>query len=117
MCFFGLFHGLGFANVLAPLGLSGAVEVRRCWVLTSALELGQLALILAVFPLLFLLRKWSGYRPLVLQAGSVALLLVASFWFFERTIDIPFLSADTFKFAATEIRVPAAEAVAPGSHG
>jgi hypothetical protein len=96
---FGLFHGLGFANVLAPLGVSGPSRTAALLGFNVGVELGQLVIILAVFPLLFLLRNWSGYRSWVLLLGSVVLLLLSSYWFIERTVDVPFLSADMFKSA------------------
>lgn len=97
---FGLFHGLGFASVLEPLGVSGGSKTAALLGFNVGVELGQLAIILIVFPLLFLLRNWVGYRPLVLKGGSIALILVSSFWFVERTIDVPFVSAKTFGLAA-----------------
>ena len=97
---FGLFHGLGFANVLAPLGGGGGNRVSALLGFNVGVELGQLVIILAVFPLLYLLRNWVGYRRVMMQAGSAALIAVSSFWFVERTVDIPFLSADTFASTA-----------------
>ena len=94
---FGLFHGLGFASVLEPLGVSGASKSAALVGFNVGVEIGQLAIIIVVFPVLFLLREWKGYKPLALQLGSVALMLVSIFWFVERTIDVPFISADTFK--------------------
>ncbi len=97
---FGLFHGLGFASVLEPLGVSGGSKTAALLGFNVGVELGQLAIILVVFPLLFFLRNWVGYRPLVLKGGSIALILVSSFWFVERTIDVPFVSAKTFGLAS-----------------
>jgi hypothetical protein len=97
---FGLFHGLGFASVLEPLGVSGGSKTAALLGFNVGVELGQLAIILVVFPLLFVLRNWGGYRPLILKGGSIALILVSSFWFVERTIDVPFISAKTFGLAS-----------------
>ena len=96
---FGLFHGLGFANVLAPLGGGGGNRVAALLGFNVGVEIGQLAIILAVFPVLYLIRNWAGYRRVVLQTASAALVAVSCFWFIERTVDVPFLSSDTFNFA------------------
>ena len=98
---FGLFHGLGFANVLAPLGGGGGNRIAALLGFNVGVELGQLVIILAVFPLLYWIRDWAGYRRVVLQTASVALIAISCFWFVERTVDIPFLSAKTFGLAST----------------
>ena len=51
------------------------------------LEQGQLLLVLAVVPLLFVLRRRSAYVPLVLRAGSSLALLMAGVWLVERSTD------------------------------
>jgi hypothetical protein len=109
---FGLFHGLGFANVLAPLGGGGGNQVAALLGFNVGVEIGQLAIILAVFPLLYWLRNWGGYRRVVLQTASAALVAISCFWFIERTIDVPFLSSETLKFAysAAVVSDPAAAA-------
>ena len=61
---FGLFHGLGFANVLAPLGLDPARKAIGLLAFNIGVELGQIAIVLVVFPVLFMLRGLFFYRPL-----------------------------------------------------
>lgn len=82
---FGLFHGFGFANVLEPLGLDPARKALGLVAFNIGVELGQLAIVLVVFPILFLVRKHPAYRPIALQLGSIALIAIALFWFWERT--------------------------------
>lgn len=103
---FGLFHGLGFANVLAPLGGGGGNRVSALLGFNVGVEIGQLVIILVVFPLLYWLRNWVGYRRLVLQTASVALIAISCYWFVERTVDIPFLSADMFASTASASSLP-----------
>ena len=86
--FLGLFHGFGFANVLDPLGAQGHSLLAALSGFNIGVEIGQLIVVLAAFPALFLIRRLPVYRPLVLQAGSVALIAIAGFWFFERTFDV-----------------------------
>ncbi|MCH2076372.1 MAG: HupE/UreJ family protein [Rhodobacteraceae bacterium] len=83
---FGLFHGFGFANVLEPLGLDTERKAIGLAAFNIGVELGQLAIVLVLFPIFYKLRNWSGYRPIAMQAGSVVLIAVAVFWFVERTI-------------------------------
>ncbi|WP_375228178.1 HupE/UreJ family protein [Roseobacter sp. S98] len=83
---FGLFHGFGFANVLEPLGLDPARKALGLVAFNIGVELGQLAIVILLFPVLFALRQLASYRLVALQAGSVALIAVAIFWFAERTL-------------------------------
>lgn len=80
----GLVHGLGFANVLAPLGIASSTIVWSLLAFNIGVEIGQSAIIAACFPLLFLLRRQPLYIPVVLRGGSVVLLLIALLWFVER---------------------------------
>ncbi len=90
---FGLFHGFGFANVLEPLGLDPARKALGLAGFNIGVEVGQIAIVLAVFPILFALRHLAAYRVVALQAGSVALIAVAIFWFVERTQHVFFPAA------------------------
>jgi len=84
----GLFHGFGFANVLDPLGAQGYALIPALAGFNVGVEIGQLIVVLVAFPILYLIRKLRVYKPLVLQAGSVAMIAVAGLWFFERTFDV-----------------------------
>lgn len=84
----GLFHGFGFANVLDPLGAQGHSLVAALAGFNIGVEIGQLIVVLAAFPLLYLIRRLPVYKPLILQAGSVAMIAVAGLWFVERTFDV-----------------------------
>ena len=84
----GLFHGFGFANVLDPLGAQGSALIPALAGFNVGVEIGQLIVVFAAFPILFILRRLPLYKPLVLQTGSLALIAVACFWFVERTFDV-----------------------------
>lgn len=86
--FFGLFHGFGFANVLAPLTLQTSSLVPSLFGFNVGVELGQLAIICMVFPLLFLLRNWRGYDTVVLKIGSIGLITISSLWFVKRAFGL-----------------------------
>ena len=84
---FGLIHGFGFAAVLGELQLPAAQFGWALFQFNLGLELGQLLLVLTVVPLLFALRRRSGYVPLVLRLGSSLALLMALLWLIARTTD------------------------------
>ena len=81
---FGLFHGFGFAGVLAPLGLNPSNRLVSLFGFNVGVEIGQIAIVCAVFPILFVLRRWRYYNPLILRAGSMMLITMAMIWFAER---------------------------------
>jgi hypothetical protein len=83
----GLFHGLGFASVMADLPFRIA-EVKpfiyTILAFNGGVEIGQLAILVVLFPAIFLLRKSTIYVPIVLKGGSTVLILIAGYWFVER---------------------------------
>lgn len=81
----GLFHGLGFANVLDPFTYRKQAMLAPLAGFNIGVEIGQLMVVGAVFPILYFLRKQPFYKPIILQGGSIVLALIALFWFFERT--------------------------------
>lgn len=84
---FGLFHGFGFATVLGDLGLGREHMVLSLLGFNIGVELGQLAIICAIFPVLFLLRRTTAYGWLM-RGGSVALIGLALIWLVERAFEI-----------------------------
>lgn len=82
---FGLIHGFGFAGVLAELNLPPAEFGWALLQFNVGLELGQLAIVALVVPLLFALRHASAYVPAVLRGGSATAIAVAAWWLVERT--------------------------------
>lgn len=84
---FGLFHGFGFASVLGEVGLAGEFMTLSLLGFNVGVELGQIAIILIAFPILFFIRKWK-YYPQVLVYSSIFLIVIAMYWFTERALDI-----------------------------
>jgi hypothetical protein len=84
---FGLIHGFGFAGVLGELQLPPSQFGWALFQFNLGLELGQLAMVAAVVPMLFMLRHRAAYVPLVLRSGSVLALALAAVWLAERTTD------------------------------
>jgi HupE / UreJ protein len=81
---FGLVHGLGFSGAMTEAQIP---EGSLLWALAGfniGVELGQL-LIIAVWSLVYwALHRWAGYQRWIVQGGSVALIIVALYWFAER---------------------------------
>lgn len=84
---FGLFHGFGFAGVLAEKGFGGDFLVWTLLGFNVGVELGQLAIIILIFPILFFLRKTFVYSKTLLF-GSIFLILISLYWFIERAFDV-----------------------------
>ena len=83
---FGLLHGLGFAGVLAEIGLPKAHFVSALVGFNIGVELGQLAVIAACFlavGLWFRHRQW--YRQAITMPASIAVACIAVIWVVERT--------------------------------
>jgi hypothetical protein len=81
----GLLHGFGFSSVLIDLGLPSRELVGALLCFNVGVELGQAAIVLAVLPILYLIRRTIAYRAL-LFAGSGAAALLASFWTYQRIV-------------------------------
>ncbi len=87
----GLFHGLGFASVMADLPFRIAdisVFILIILAFNVGVEIGQLAILVVVFPVLYALRNTSLYTPIVLKGGSTVLILIATYWFIERAFGL-----------------------------
>lgn len=86
---FGLIHGFGFAEVLAPLALPAPELALALLGFNLGVEAGQLAIIATAITLLAFARRWQGYGRWVLGAGSTVLALIAGIWIIERVFDVP----------------------------
>lgn len=88
---FGLFHGFGFASVLGEIGIPESYIVHSLLGFNLGVELGQLAIVAIVFPLLFVLRLLPLYTRAFLPVAASALVVVSLYWFIERAfmIDLP----------------------------
>ncbi|MBX7099449.1 MAG: HupE/UreJ family protein [Myxococcaceae bacterium] len=86
----GLLHGFGLSSALDDLGLSGGELGLALLGFNLGVELGQAAIVLAVVPLAFLLRRSRAY-PVLLAVGSSAAALLAAVWMAERALDVKVL--------------------------
>jgi hypothetical protein len=88
---FGLIHGFGFASVLSELNLPMADFALALLQFNVGLEIGQLIIVVVATTVLFGLRDWPRYRPLVVRGGSLAAMVFAAVWFIERAANLSIL--------------------------
>lgn len=84
---FGLLHGFGFASVLSELSMPQATLIQALLGFNVGVELGQLMLVLLVFPLAYLLRATKLYQVPILYGSAALTFILASIWFVERAFD------------------------------
>lgn len=85
---FGLIHGLGFASVLADLGLQGGTLALALIGFNAGVEVGQLAIVFALVPVAYALRATAFYRRAFMPAGAVAIGAIALYWLAVRATGI-----------------------------
>lgn len=85
---FGLFHGFGFADVLAELGVTNQNALLSLFGFNLGVEIGQLAIIAVIFPVLYLLRKWRFYSGFMIKICALGLGAMSLYWFIEYAFDV-----------------------------
>jgi hypothetical protein len=83
---FGLLHGFGFASVLADMGLPNGARLVSLLAFNLGIESGQLAVVLAVMPLIYGFRSGAFYRRAVMPWGSAVIAAVALVWLVQRAV-------------------------------
>jgi HupE / UreJ protein len=81
---FGLIHGFGFAGALSELGLPQSGRLLSLLGFNLGVELGQLAVVCAALPLLFLLRGKRWYSQRLMPLLSLGIALMAMVWLWQR---------------------------------
>ena len=82
---FGLIHGLGFASSLNEIGLPRNKFFTSILSFNAGVEIGQIAIILAVYLLIILpFGKKTNYRKIIVYPLSLLIGLVAAYWTIER---------------------------------
>jgi len=84
---FGLVHGFGFAGVLLAAELPSERLAAALFGFNAGIELGQVAAVLALWPLLLLAarRRDGRLQRDVIDYGSATILAVGVFWFVTRS--------------------------------
>jgi hypothetical protein len=81
---FGLIHGFGFAGALGELGLERGALAAPLAGFNLGVEAGQLTIVAAALPLLYILRSSALYRRRIVPATSIVVGLLAVGWLIER---------------------------------
>ncbi|MCI0599863.1 MAG: HupE/UreJ family protein [Beijerinckiaceae bacterium] len=87
---FGLIHGFGFASVLNEFGLPPDRKLAALLAFNIGVEIGQLAIVAAVLPALFLARHTIAYSRIAMPAGSLIIAMIAIVWFVERATGVTY---------------------------
>ncbi|WP_171654595.1 HupE/UreJ family protein [Paenibacillus foliorum] len=82
---FGLIHGLGFASSISQIGFDRTYSAVSLISFNVGIELGQLAVVGIVLPLLLKYRSRKEYKYFF-NAASACTLIIALYWFVERII-------------------------------
>lgn len=85
---FGLFHGLGFASVLVELVITQESKIASLIGFNVGVEIGQLAIVAVVFPLLYWLRDKRVYLRIALPGLSLCIAMIGALWFVTRAFDV-----------------------------
>lgn len=85
---FGLIHGFGFASVLGDLTTGVSQMAVALAGFNLGVELGQVALVLVVFPLLYLAARSRFYERAAVPAMLVAVGALSLYWVVERIAEI-----------------------------
>ena len=80
---FGLVHGLGFADALSQLALSGWPLMRALVGFNLGVEVGQAIAVGVALPALFYVGSLKR-ATLMVRAASLAVAAVGAYWFVER---------------------------------
>lgn len=83
---FGLLHGLGFAGVLAEMGLPDRHHLLALLAFNVGVEAGQLAVIGLVAVAIALWTRLGGRRSALVRPASLAVAAVGLFWTVERVL-------------------------------
>lgn len=81
---FGLLHGMGFAGALGELGIPADQQLLSVLTFNLGVEIGQMAILLAVLPVLTLIRHYTWYSRFSLPAASLAITIIAGNWAITR---------------------------------
>jgi hypothetical protein len=85
--FFGLFHGLGFADLLKEIAIPGETFGGALVAFNVGIEIGQLIIIALALPVILYFRNRSWYETLI-KIIAVIISLISLVWFLERSLTI-----------------------------
>jgi hypothetical protein len=82
---------MGFAGGLMDLNVVGEHLALSVVAFNLGVEVGQVLIVVVLFPLLYLVRRLALYRKVFLPIAAVGMILVSGVWVIERAfgVDIP----------------------------
>jgi len=83
---FGLLHGLGFAGALAAIGLPPDHVPLALLSFNLGVELGQMAFVAAILPVVAVSRRLAGGRPVLARVPAYAIGALAVAWTLDRVL-------------------------------
>lgn len=83
---FGLVHGFGFAGALSELGLPARARLMSLLGFNLGVEVGQLALVAVLLPMLLLVRRKAWYARFAMPALSLMIAALAAWWLWLRLL-------------------------------
>lgn len=85
---FGLVHGFGFAGVLTSIQLPRSQLLSALLGFNLGVEIGQLGIVMLVWPLLAALARWRGGWPqrVVMEVGSGCVCTLGVWWMLARSL-------------------------------
>jgi HupE / UreJ protein len=81
---FGLLHGFGFASALEGLGTTTSSFASALVGFNLGVEIGQLVVVAAAFPLVYWVRTRPSYAARVVPAASLLVAILGAVWVWER---------------------------------
>jgi hypothetical protein len=82
---FGLVHGLGFADALSQIALTGWPLVRALVGFNVGVEIGQAAAICLALPIILYVRN-RPYAKIFYRVASLAVAAAGAYWLIERVL-------------------------------
>ena len=89
---FGLIHGFGFASVLMEYEIAAQGLLLSLLCFNLGVEIGQVLIVLLVFPILFILRNRQIYSSRLLPGVAVLISLMAILWLVDRSIGLQLIA-------------------------
>jgi hydrogenase/urease accessory protein HupE len=93
---FGLVHGFGFASALQEFGIPKSALVPALASFNIGVEIGQIAIVAAIIPILMAFDRVAGSpfssshaggrTPIAVYTLSAVIVVLGTYWFFDRTV-------------------------------
>ncbi len=84
--FFGLFHGLGFAGLLAEIQVPADTFISSLFAFNIGIEFGQIFIVLCALPLIYFCKEKSWYGHAV-KGAAILVIALGLFWGLQRIFE------------------------------